>query len=184
MKVVKFLSVVDPEKCNGDKRCEKLCPAGAIKVVERIAVVDENRCVACGKCKDVCREEAIEMIRRPKPLEIAFDVESVDQEKIRKLCAKVPLLPDMLICSCTGTMVREVAAAIIGGARSPEDIVLMTGAGSGCGIYCMGLIFKMFQSAGIEIPDDPRWNNLPLCPQDIPDEIAEKYPQYHFRGHV
>ena len=71
MKIARFVSRVDPEKCNGDKRCEKHCPSGAIKVVEKIAAVQEDRCVACGKCKEVCREDAVEMVRRDLPLTIA-----------------------------------------------------------------------------------------------------------------
>jgi len=122
------------------------------------------------------------MVRRSEPREIVFDMQTVSQEKIQALCEKTFLLPDMLICACTGTMVKEVAGAIIGGAKTPEDIVLMTGAGSGCGIYCMGVVFQLFKAAGIVIPDDPRWKNLPLTPRDIPDKIADKYPEYYFRG--
>ena len=124
MKIVQFVSRVDPEKCNGDKRCEKLCPSGAIKVVDKIAVVQQDRCVACGKCSEVCREDAVEMVRRIQPLTIAFDMESVDPEKIQALCAQAGLLPDLPLCACTGTTVGEIAASIIDGAKSPEDVVV------------------------------------------------------------
>ena len=180
MKIARFVSRVDPEKCNGDKRCEKHCPSGAIKVVEKIAAVQEDRCVACGKCKEVCREDAVEMVRRDLPLTIAFDVESVDPEKIQALCTQAGLLPDLALCACTGTTVGEIAAAVISGARSPEDVVVGTGAGSGCGIYCMAVIFKLFACAGVQIPKDPRWNNLALTSRDVSEEIAKKYPEYHF----
>ena len=89
---------------------------------------------------------------------------------------------DVLVCACTGTLAADVAGAIIGGAGSPEDIVLMTGAASGCGIYCMGVIFKLFQAAGIAFPKDPRWNYLPLGTADVPETVAEKYPAYQFRA--
>ena len=184
MKIVQFVSKVDPEKCNGDKRCEKLCPSGAIKVVAKIAVVQQDRCVACGKCSEVCREDAVEMVRRVQPLTIAFDTGSVDPEKIQSLCAQAGLLPDLPLCACTATTVGEIAAAIIGGAKSPEDVVVRTGAGSGCGIYCMAVIFKLFACAGVQIPKDPRWNNLPLTSHDISEEIAKKYPEYHFESLV
>ena len=88
MKIVQFVSRVAPEKCNGDKRCERLCPSGTIKVFEKIAVVREDRCVACGKCSEVCREEAVEMVRRTQPLRIEYDVGSVEPEKIQSLCAE------------------------------------------------------------------------------------------------
>jgi len=180
MKIVQFVSSVDPEKCNGDKRCEKLCPSGAIKVVEKIAVVQQDRCVACGKCSEVCREDAVEMVRRIQPLTIAFNMESVDPEKIQALCAQAGLLPDLPLCACTATTVGEIAASILAGAKSPEDVVVGTGAGSGCGIYCMAVIFKLFDCAGVQIPKDPRWNNLPLTSHDVSEKIAKKYPEYHF----
>lgn len=184
MKIVNFVSVVDEHKCNGDRRCEALCPAGAIKVVGEKARVNENRCVACGKCADICRENAILLVRRDIPMTIGFDASFVDPEKVQNLCTKASLLPDLLVCACTGTLAGEVAGAIIGGAKSPEDAVVMTGAGSGCGIYCMGVIFKLFAGAGIQIPDDPRWNSLPLSPADIPEEVAAKYPEYYFGGRI
>ncbi len=180
MKIVQFVSRVDTEKCNGDKRCEKLCPSGAIKVVNKIAVVQEDRCVACGKCSEVCREEAVEMASRIQPMRIEFDVASVEQEKIQALCGQAGLLPDLPLCACTATTVGEIAASIIAGAKSPEDVVVRTGAGSGCGIYCMAVIFKLFACAGVQIPEDPRWNNLPLTSHDVSEEIAKKYPEYHF----
>lgn len=180
MKIVHFVSRVDPEKCNGDKLCEKLCPSGAIKVVEKIAQVQDDRCVACGKCHEVCHEDAVEMVRRDQPLTIAFDVEFVDAEKIQALCGQAGLLPDLPLCACTATTVGEIAAAIIGGAKSPEDVVVGTGAGSGCGIYCMAVIFKLFACRGLQIPEDPRWNTLPMTSHDVSEEIARKYPEYHF----
>ena len=182
MKIVNYVAVVDEIKCNGDKLCENLCPTGAIKVVEKKARVNTERCVACGKCEDVCREDAVVLNHRDEPMTIQFDLETVDSEKVQELCMKASLIPDVLVCACTGTLAGDVAGAIVGGAKSPEDIILMTGAASGCGIYCMGVIFKLFQAAGIELPEDPRWNYLPLSTADIPETIAEKYPEYQFRA--
>jgi ferredoxin len=149
-------------------------------VKEKIAAVQEDRCVACGKCEEVCLEDAVRMMERTEPLTIAFDVGSVDQEKTQALCGQAGLLPDLPLCACTATTVGEIAASIIGGAKSPEDVVVRTGAGSGCGIYCMAVIFKLFSCAGVQIPKDPRWNSLPMTSHDISDEIAKKYPEYYF----
>lgn len=182
MKIVHYVARVDPEKCNGDKRCERLCPSGAIRVVRKLAVVEGSRCVACGKCSEVCREEAVALVLREEPLTIRFDAGSVDAEEVQSLCARAGLLPDLPLCACTGTTVGEIAAAIVGGAASPEDVVVRTGAGSGCGIYCMAVIFKLLACAGVEIPEDPRWNPLPLTSRDIPEEVAAKYPAYHFES--
>ncbi|MGW8321084.1 MAG: 4Fe-4S binding protein, partial [Thermodesulfobacteriota bacterium] len=64
MKVVKFVSSVDPSKCNGDKLCERVCPTGAISVVNKEARVEQTRCVACSKCWDRCPSDAIAMVPR------------------------------------------------------------------------------------------------------------------------
>jgi Fe-S-cluster-containing hydrogenase component 2 len=180
MKIVAFVSRVNAEKCNGDKRCERICPTGAIQVPDEVAVVQEDRCVACGKCREVCREDAVELVPRTQPLRIEFDAASADPEKLQALCARAGLLPDLPVCACTATTVREIAAAILDGAKSPEDVVVRTGAGSGCGMYCMAVIFRLFACAGVEIPKDHRWNHLPLSSHDVPEEIAGKYPEYHF----
>lgn len=184
MKIVNYVAVVDEQKCNGDKRCENLCPSGAVKVVEKKAKVDPDRCVACGKCEDVCREDAVVLIQREEPMTIQFNMDAVDPEKVMALCTEASLLPDVMVCPCTGTMAREIAGAVLNGASSPEDIVIMTGAGSGCGIYCMGVFFRLFKAAGIEFPEDPRWNYLPLSTSDISEAIAEKYPEYQFRAEL
>ena len=184
MKIVNYVAIVDEVKCNGDKRCENLCPSGAVKVVEKKATVDPDRCVACGKCEDVCREDAVMLIHREDPMTIQFNMDAVDPEKVQALCMAASLVPDVLVCACTGTMAREIAGAVLSGAKSPEDIVTMTGAGSGCGIYCMGVFFKLFKAAGIEFPQDPRWNYLPLGTADIPEAVVEKYPEYRFRAGI
>lgn len=179
MKKVDFLSMVDESKCSGDKRCERICPSGAIKVVEKIAVVDENRCVACGKCIDVCHELALHLANRQKPLMIGFDADSVSQEEIIRICTEARCFPNQRICACTGTEAREAAAAIIAGASSPEDLVVMTGVGSGCGIYCQGIVFRLFKAAKVQIPEDRRWNSLSLALWDISEEIAGKHPDFY-----
>ena len=94
MKIVKFISQVDESKCNGDKRCEIICPAGAIKVNQKMAEVDDNKCVACGKCEDVCREGAVRLVSRPQPLFIMCDTAGVDEGEIRELCKKAHLYPE------------------------------------------------------------------------------------------
>jgi len=184
MKNVKFVSVVDKRQCNGDKRCERLCPAGAIRVIEKKAVVDAGRCVACGRCIDVCRQNAVNLARRDTPWIIRYDTEAVDLDEVQQLCMVAGLLPEIPVCACTGTKAREVAAAIIGGAATPEDIVITTGAGSGCGIYCMGIILKMFQAAGVAVPEDSRWHSLLLTPAGIPEDVVQKYPQYYFTAGI
>ncbi len=176
MKIVNFLSLVDRDKCIGDRLCEKACPTSAIKVIEKKARVDEERCVACTKCVEVCCENAVSMAPREHPLNIFMNTEAADQAEIADLCANARCSPDQLYCACTGTLAREVAAAILAGAESPEDIILMTGAGSGCGIYCMGAIFTMFKAAGIMIP-------MVNTPEEAEQAVAAmRYPPEGIRG--
>lgn len=40
--------------CIGCKKCEKNCPAGAIKVENFLAQIDYGLCLNCGKCKEEC----------------------------------------------------------------------------------------------------------------------------------
>jgi NAD-dependent dihydropyrimidine dehydrogenase PreA subunit/bacterioferritin-associated ferredoxin len=180
MKMVKFVSMVDPEKCTGDKRCERVCPSGAIEVEEKLAVVDEGRCVACGKCEDVCREGAVRLVPRALPLFIMCDASEVEEEKIRELCRKAHLYPEQFVCACTGTLAREAAAAILKGAGDPEELSAMTAVRSGCGIYCTGAIMRLFAAAGIDIGtgENNKWYNLPLSVFDVPTETAKKRPMY------
>jgi ferredoxin len=183
MKVVKFVSSVDPSKCNGDKLCERVCPTGAISVIEKEARVDQERCVACSKCWDRCPSDAIQMVARPEPVVLRTDPESVDQDKIVELCIKAKIAPGQLVCMCTGTLAREIAAAILQGAKSFEDLSLKTGARSGCGIYCIGSIQRMFEAAGLKVtsPEDHRMYDMTLNMFDIDPELQEKYPEYYLK---
>ncbi|MFC1658943.1 NuoI/complex I 23 kDa subunit family protein [Pseudomonadota bacterium] len=56
------------EKCNGCKKCEKICPVNAIKIEiktekKRKAVtnftIDLNRCIFCGLCEEICPKETL-----------------------------------------------------------------------------------------------------------------------------
>lgn len=181
MKMVKFVSRVDEDRCIGDRLCEKACPSGAIRVVEKKAHVEEGKCVACGKCEDVCPEGAAALVPRAAPLLVMCDSSDVDEERIKELCRKARLYPEQFICACTGTLVREAAAAILKGAKDPEELCAMTGVRSGCGIYCTGAMMRLFEAAGVDIgtAEDLKWYRLPLSVFDVPEETAESNPMYH-----
>jgi Fe-S-cluster-containing hydrogenase component 2 len=181
MKFVKFLAVVDASKCNGDKLCEIICPTGAIQVKNKKAVVNEDLCRACRKCFDICRSDAVSMVERQEPLAIEVDPESVDEARINDLCAKAHLFPEQPICACTLTPTKEAAAAILKGARTPEELSILTGVRTGCGIYCMGAIQRLLEANGIELtpPENHRWYRLPLSVWDVPDDVDQRHPDYH-----
>ena len=46
--------------CIGCKKCEKNCPAGAIKVTDNVAQIDYSLCTNCGLCKENCPRGCID----------------------------------------------------------------------------------------------------------------------------
>jgi NAD-dependent dihydropyrimidine dehydrogenase PreA subunit/bacterioferritin-associated ferredoxin len=181
---LQFLAQVDESKCTGCELCESVCPAGAIEIVERKATINGDRCIDCQRCIDRCnKENAISRAPRPSAIIRYVDYSDVDQLQLKTLCGKAGLLPDMPVCGCTRTTGKEAVAAILKGAKTPEDLCAMTGLRAGCGIYCITRIFQLLQACGIELdnPPDRRWIKLTLSLSDIPEEkvaqIDKAYPQ-------
>lgn len=183
MKYVKSIALVDPSQCVGDGICEPICPTAAIRIFEKKAVVDGLLCRACGKCADICRKNAIILVPREEPLMVEVDAASVDEEKIQELCRKAHLFPDQPICACTLTPAREAAAAVLLGARTPEELSALTGVRTGCGIYCMGAIQRLLCAHGVELtpPVNNRWHLLPLSVWDIPEKVEKRHPGYYIK---
>jgi len=175
-----LLSQVDETLCNGDRICENVCPTGAIKVTEKKARVDENRCLACMKCLDACPENAVTLVLRSEPLEVGIDPSTVDQERLRELCAKANLDPEESICLCNGILAKEVAAAVLEGAETPEDVALMTGVRAGCAMWCTTPVLRVLKANAVEVvlPKGYRMYDIEPTVWDIPEEVAEKYPEY------
>jgi Fe-S-cluster-containing hydrogenase component 2 len=181
MKIVKFLAQVDERKCNGDKLCQTVCPSGAIKVHDGKAIVDPQICVACSHCTDICREEAVRMIPRPEPIWLGTDPKQVDQDDLVHLCGEAHLHPRQFVCLCSATRVEEAAAAILKGASSLEDITRMTGACSGCTLWCTAPLLRLLKAAGIE-PDtsaDRLLYDITPTLWDVPEDLADRRPGYY-----
>lgn len=183
MKVVKFRAQVDEDKCVGDKLCEAACPTGAIKVSGKKASVDEKKCLACNSCWDICQEEAVRIVPRPEPLRLGVDPMEVDQAELVQLCLEAHLHPRQFICLCTATPVREVAAAILKGARSPAEISLMTGVCSGCTIYCTEPMLRLLKAHGLEpnLEEGRRLYNITPTLWDVPEDVIRKYPGHYLK---
>ena len=45
--------------CIACKRCEKVCPTGALTVVNNLAVIDYDKCTGCSLCATVCTQKCI-----------------------------------------------------------------------------------------------------------------------------
>jgi Fe-S-cluster-containing hydrogenase component 2 len=180
MRKVYLLAKVDRTRCIGDRICENVCPTGAIRMVGKKAVIDGEKCAACLKCIDYCGKEAIRMVPRPEPVLLSADPSEVDQDQLRELCQRAHLELDDVICPCTATRAREVGAAILQGARTPEDVSIRTGVRTACGMWCMALVQELLRAHGLEMtpPKGYHWYDVDTALWNVPDEVARKYPEY------
>ena len=186
MKRVTLKAVVDQDLCIGCKVCEKVCPVYAISVTGRKAHSDSDKCMACANCADRCPRYAIKMVEREEPFEVGVDVSKFDYEKIRTLCEKAHLNPEQVVCYCVGTRAEEIAAALLAGATTPEEVSAMTGARTGCTIECIQPVLRLIQAAGNELhpnPDGWQWYGVTVTAWDIPEEVKEKYNSRGFYFH-
>ncbi len=184
MKVVEYVAVVEGAKCTGCRLCELECPTKAITMSDKLAEIEDAGCVACLRCFDVCKKEsAISMVRRVEPLMCMTTVDGVDSVALKELCWKAHREPNELVCVCTNTFAAEIAAAILEGARSVGEVILATGAGSGCQEFCTPTVQRMLKASGVDITKE---GEAVPCDQtrpfwDLPEEIGEKYPHFFFK---
>jgi NAD-dependent dihydropyrimidine dehydrogenase PreA subunit/bacterioferritin-associated ferredoxin len=182
MRIVKFFAQVDEQKCTGCGTCQIVCPTEAVKVIKKKAVVDIEKCVSCPNCSDSCPESAITMIRRPVPKKLGVDPAEVDQTELRQLCLKANLHPHQWGCMCNATRVREVAAAVLKGAKTLEEIALMTGIRSGCTAYCVQHMLRLLKAHGVAVkePKGYRWYDSTQTIWELPPEVQQKHPGHFF----
>jgi NAD-dependent dihydropyrimidine dehydrogenase PreA subunit/bacterioferritin-associated ferredoxin len=186
MIVREYIPGIDSTVCKVCRKCEEICPAGAIALVKvgKKMVVDQERCIDCQRCMDACPENAIAMLPRTGDYALSVDVSELDREEIGAICRKIGLAPGEAICACTFVTAQELAGAILKGAKTPEDVCAMTGVRRGCGIYCLVNIFKILDAGGVK-PEERAKSHLyhhPLSSLDIPDDKLRKldaeFPQY------
>lgn len=182
MKVIHLLAKVDEDLCTGCKTCEFVCPTYAIEVIEKISKIDSKRCTGCWNCENRCPEHCISMVER-EPFVARVDPNEVDQDKLKALCEKARFHPKQSICYCTGTKAEEVAAAILKGAKSLGDIMVMTGASTGCSELCLQSPLRLLEAAGFK-SGPPKKGYQPYLRintiWEIPEEVYKKYPRFHF----
>jgi ferredoxin len=177
------MAQVDDSNCKACRTCERVCPVLAIKVEHKKAVVDPDRCRGCANCEQRCPEYAVVMVKRDQPLRVGVDVNTVNYAEVVALCAKAGLHPEEHICYCIGTRADEVAAAIIKGARTPEEVSLTTGARTGCTIECIEPILRLLEAAGCDLTPPKggwQWYGLTATAWDLQEAVKQKYTSRGF----
>ena len=179
---LQYSARVDGDKCTGCKLCEMICPAGAITMVEKKARVDDDRCIDCQRCIDRCdRENAVSRVLRSEEAVRFVDDSDLDPSEIIRICKIAGVHPELAVCACNPVPGKELAAAVLKGAKTPEDVCAMTGVRAGCGIYCVTHIFKVLEAAGIDLetPGDHRWYKLTVSLKDISEDKANEIERLH-----
>lgn len=78
---------------------------------------------------------------------------------------------------------EEVAAAILDGADTPEEISSRTGIRTGCTIECIQPILRLLEAAGIQPkpnPDGWQWYGETVTAWTMPEKVKQKYASRGF----
>jgi bacterioferritin-associated ferredoxin len=138
-------------------------------------------CYGCRNCEQRCPNNAIAIKKRHDPFTVKVDPKEVDQSKLLDLCSKAQMNPKQVVCWCTGTLVEEVAAAILEGAKTPHEITMMTGIRTCCRQLCLEPQVRLLSSVGIKIEKAPGWQWYGSTPTiwDIPKNKLLKYSKFY-----
>lgn len=180
---VSRVAVIQEELCTRCPVCVRLCPTGAIRLDRSGAptvIIDANDCLDCTICMTRCPEHAITMQARTEPLPFGVDWTLADESEVTRICHAAHMHTEQIICFCRQTQAREVAAAILLGHRTPEQLARATGIRTGCGVLCMTSVLRLLKAAGVELGEAPgwQWYGSYVTIWDLPPDVAEKYPEY------
>ena len=199
-KRVRMVAEIIGDRCTGCKLCVKVCPTVALSVRDRcpddpgpgkrIAELAPEACYNAQACLEICPERAIVMHELEEPFDVGLDPASVDPVAVVELCMRAGHPPKRKLCLCTDTSAEEIAAAIVAGARGPEQVSLMTGARTGCVELCLQPILEFLAAAGHgDEPKNPKngfqWYGRSatlfehLRPDgSFPEEIVEEFHEF------
>jgi bacterioferritin-associated ferredoxin len=127
---------------------------------------------------DRCPEDIMWMEARDEPLVTTVRPDEVDQDAVNALLIKAGIDASMSVCVCTLTPGSEIAAAVVKGAQTLEEVCAMTGMRSGCGIYCVAPALRLLEAAGRDMtpPGQHRWYPTTLSLYDLSEEACARYP--------
>jgi bacterioferritin-associated ferredoxin len=112
------------------------------------------------------------------------EVSQSDPRLIAELCQEAHLHPKSIVCFCTTTRAEEIGAAILQGAKTPEEISSRTGARTGCSVLCIQPIFRLLEAAKVQYArpmfPDIWYKSVPQI-WDIPKKVKDKYDKVGFR---
>ncbi|MET0909014.1 MAG: (2Fe-2S)-binding protein [Ilumatobacteraceae bacterium] len=193
------------ENCTGCALCVYVCPTVALTLRDRrdgepgthrrIAELAEADCYNAQNCLEICPDEAILMHPLAEPFTVGTDAAAADADAVRALCRSAGIGTKQLICMCAETTGEELAAAVLGGAHTPEAISLATGARTGCTELCHQPILQLLAAAGHgDLPRNPargfQWYGLAARALDlvdgdtVPGELLDAYAQYPLASDV
>ncbi len=184
MRVINQLARVDERKCKACSTCAKVCPVEAIQIETKhggtFARVDDRRCQGCTICISRCPRQAIERGPRKSPFRVGVETGDVSEATVRKICETAHMYPDQVVCFCHRIQAKEVVAATLKGARTPEEVSRATGVRTGCGVLCISAIIRLLRAAGINLIKAPgyQWTGAEVSLWAIPEEVQRKYPMY------
>lgn len=166
-KRVTMVAEIIGDKCTGCRLCEQVCATVAITMRPRnddeigpgknIAVMHDEHCYNIQSCLEICPDEAIVMRELEEPFEVQVDTNTVDQDKMKEICRQAKFGVSTVVCPCTGTTAGELAAAVLHGASTPDELSRMTGVRTGCSELCLQPMFDILAAGGhTEMQKNPK----------------------------
>ncbi|WP_082964419.1 4Fe-4S dicluster domain-containing protein [Mycobacterium sp. E796] len=201
-KTVRMVAEVLLDKCTGCGLCVNVCPTVALSLrgrteedpkgpgTRRVAALVEDACYNAQNCVEICPEDALTMHVLQEPFHVTTTADDTEREAVAALCRHAGVHPKQPICFCAETRASEIAAAILRGASSPEEVSLATGARTGCTELCQQPILRLLEAAGnVNIAKNPpggfQWYGVAATAVDLLDgsghvapEYARQYPIY------
>ncbi|SHN15386.1 4Fe-4S dicluster domain-containing protein [Cryptosporangium aurantiacum] len=194
-KTVRMLAEVLLDKCTGCGLCLNVCPTVALTLrgrtpddpvgpgTRKVAELAEPDCYNAQNCVEICPEDALAMHPLPEPFRVTTPIDDDARDAIGALCREAGVHPKQPICFCAETRAAEIAAAILRGADSPEDVSLATGARTGCTELCQQPILRLLAAAGHgDAPKNPprgfQWYGIAAGSADLVDDTGHVAPEY------